>query len=516
MTSYASSSTRPLNIYALSRIHEEKPFRISEHHRSGKEGISNTKIHEIESLRFLADGLKTAGVTVEEMDGFYFSFHIPQIGKEFDLLKINQLNCLNIELKSIAVPRDQILIQLQKNRHYLSHLGKKLLLFTVVTDSLTCYRLTLENELREVEFSEVVQAVKSTARNYIQNIDSLFRASDYLVSPFNTPDRFIQEEYFLTQVQEQVKKSVLASVESAKGGEFFHITGQPGTGKTLVLYDIARTLAKHGKTLIIHCGELTPAQHKIAAAIYHLTFCSSQQLKETPEVLSDCSYLLADEAHRMDPEQFRIICASVQRNAQVCIFSTNPELVLTTSEKKNDIVSKIKGLDLVGEFELYEKFRFNKELRAFILCLKNLKNRKNFRTDYPNVEINCANTTQEAQNLLEYYRDKGYTFINYAVSEYEQSPYAEYEESFDSHHIIGQEYDRVVMVMDRSFYYDEDGILQGIPHPDPDYLYPNLFYLGITRVREQIALIIVNAPELFEKIISIAAPLPQESEEPAA
>ena len=57
--------------------------------------------------------------------------------------------------------------------------------------------------------------------------------------------------------------------------------------------------------------------------------------------------------------------------------------------------------------------------------------------------------------------------------------------------------------MDKSFYYDEDGILRGIPHPNPDYLYPNLFYQGVSRVREKIALVIVEAPLLFKKIVSI-------------
>lgn len=60
-----------------------------------------------------------------------------------------------------------------------------------------------------------------------------------------------------------------------------------------------------------------------------------------------------------------------------------------------------------------------------------------------------------------------------------------------------------LMLMDDSFYYDENGVLQGVPHPNPDYLYPNLFYQGITRVREKIALVIVNSPRLFEKISSI-------------
>ena len=81
-----------------------------------------------------------------------------------------------------------------------------------------------------------------------------------------------------------------------------------------------------------------------------------------------------------------------------------------------------------------------------------------------------------------------------------------YAEDFDTHHVIGQEFDKVVMLLDSSFYYDENGTLQGIPHPNPDYLYPNLFYQGVTRAREQLALIIVNAPELFRQVASIISP----------
>ena len=104
---------------------------------------------------------------------------------------------------------------------------------------------------------------------------------------------------------------------------------------------------------------------------------------------------------------------------------------------------------------------------------------------------------------MEYYRNKGYIFINYSKSNYESSPYAAYEEDYDTHHVIGQEFDKVVMLMDDSFYYDEHGILKGIAHPNPDYLYPNLFYQGVTRVREKLAIVVVGALNLFESITSI-------------
>lgn len=240
--------TRPINIYALSRIHEEAPFNIVEKHSSQKRDIQRTKAHEIESLRLFVDALLSSGATLDECYGFFYSFHIPQIGKEFDLLKFTDKLCLNVELKSVAVPEEQILSQLLKNRHYLSHLGKRLALYSVITDSMSCYKLSLNDELVSVDFGEIVAAVRKIKEGYTEHIDNMFRASDYLVSPLNTPSRFIQGEYFLTQAQEQVKKSVLSGVDSAFLGAYFHITGKPGTGKTLLLYMISpRPSPKTGK-----------------------------------------------------------------------------------------------------------------------------------------------------------------------------------------------------------------------------------------------------------------------------
>jgi hypothetical protein len=199
--------TRPINIYSLSRIHEELPFNIVEKHSSQKRDLQRTKVHEIESLRLFVDALLAAGVSLDECDGFFYSFHIPQIGKEFDLLKFTDRLCLNIELKSTSVSQEQILGQLLKNRHYLSHLGKRLALYSVVTDSMSCYKLSLNDELVNVDFGEIVSAVRQIKTGYTGHIDNLFRASNYLVSPLNNPSRFIQGEYFLTQAQEQVKKA---------------------------------------------------------------------------------------------------------------------------------------------------------------------------------------------------------------------------------------------------------------------------------------------------------------------
>lgn len=116
----------------------------------------------------------------------FFSFQIPRLGKEFDLLQIKDEQIVNIELKSGAVSDETIRKQLTQNRYYLSVLGRPIYSYTYISSQNRLVRLTNHDHIVEADWTGSSCA---------------------------------------------------------------------GTGKTLLLYDIAMKLSQKHKVCMIHCGE---------------------------------------------------------------------------------------------------------------------------------------------------------------------------------------------------------------------------------------------------------------------
>ena len=491
---------KPVNIFRISRITDEELFNIAEKHEASDYVNHRTPVHEIGSLRILVDALVEAGISVSDADGFYFGFIIPQIGKEFDLLKVTGKYCLNIELKSRDVTEEQIGAQLRKNRHYLTLLGRDMMLFTVVTDTLTCYKLTDDDRLVRTELKEIVKAVRKCSAAYHGRIDKLFRASEYLISPEKNPEQFLQKQYFLTPAQDYVKSELMNELADPEGCAFYHITGRPCSGKTLLLYDIAAHLSKNAGTLVICGREPAEGLTVIDEAIEELDIIAASEIRSADSI-SQYNYVLVYEALRLHHSVFEKICRSAEQNGQICIFSTDPSAILTNAEKEQDIIGRIQSLGLAGEYGLSERLRMNMELHTFLLKLKHLGARTEKTYEFEHVSVNYAADVTEARRIIKYFKDKEYVFINAHITA--DDPFADLAEDFGSQHIAGREYDRVVMLMDDSFRYDGNGYLRGIPEPDPELLYPNLFYHGITRVRDRLAIVVMDNPGLLRNILSI-------------
>ena len=110
---------KSISIYAVTRNQNIGQLQKLERQLSGREYFLKMRTWELESMRSLVRELEAHMDEVYALR-FFYSFQIPRLGKEFDLLQIKDEQIVNIELKSGAVSDETIRKQLIQNRYYLS------------------------------------------------------------------------------------------------------------------------------------------------------------------------------------------------------------------------------------------------------------------------------------------------------------------------------------------------------------------------------------------------------------
>jgi len=212
------------------------------------------------------------------------------------------------------------------------------------------------------------------------------------------------------------------------------------------------------------------------------------------------SYIFVDGAHRITPELLEKTVSLVRKSKKICLFSFDKKQVLSRNETAAEITDKIKSITGINSMCLKNKIRTNKMMQSFISSMFSLK-RKN--KNISNVSILYADNNEEASALIELYRKKGYTFINYTGSKSNKSRIDCFkdQEFCTTHDVIGQEFDNVIMYMDENFYYDGQGFLRSHAHPHQNYIYTNLLFQGVTRVKEKLCLVIIGNRQLFHILL---------------
>lgn len=492
---------RSVNLYMLTRNIGEN-FTKYEKALSLRKTEIKPKEKEFWSLRKLVDELQINGLKIEEFDDFYFSFSIPQIGKEFDLLKIGDEKIVNIELKSDDVDQEKIKEQLKTNRYYLSYLQKNMVFYTYVAETGVLYQLK-DNNLIIRNYQNLINNIVECSNCYSENIESLFKVSAYLVSPLNTPEKFLEGKYFLTQQQKQIKKEIEKHINKSKEKYcFMGITGAPGTGKTLLLYDLAMEYSQFGKICFIHCGILCEGHNYLNQKLDNIDIIAAKRLKQDFD-FSNYQYIFVDETQRIYEEQFELIVSSAKKNNLKTFFGFDAQQILSKEESKRNIPENIEILDNYKEFRLSNKVRTNNEIASFIKKIFNL-NISNDIYDYPSVNVIYANNKSECENIIKYFISKNYCFINYTESKYCKGSFDIYSKLRDTntHEVVGQEFDNILMIINEDFYYRDNNLISR-DHPNPNYLYTKLLFQGLTRVREKLAIIVLNNETIYEKIINI-------------
>lgn len=465
---------------------------------------------EAKTLSSFYTALKGYNCDFELLDGYYIGYAIKQISKEFDLLRFGNDTVINIELKSPLdenVKIKKITAQMHQNNYYLKFLGKNVSIYTYIeNDGLYKYDTTSQQGV-EATFEELIKELSN--QNFLDiNPDSLFVPNHYLISPFNDTDRFVNQEYFLTNAQEKIKKEILASL-TEEACSFTCISANAGTGKTLLLYDLAKTIfMQYGKksSLIVHCGKLNSG-HESLIDRYNWNICSisSITLRSIEKIMNEeLDIILIDEAHRIRHWQLEVIIKQAMKHKIKIVFSYDTKQFLSKGETLDlydYVTTKYPGIQAIKR-NLTNRIRTNKKIASFITNLMSI-GKSNSDLDYEDISIDYFDSLEDVKEYISYLENKrNWKAITYTNSRYIIEPIDSISGicRTKAHDVIGQEFKKVVLVMDKNFKYGDDNRLMAKRNY---YSVTGMLYQIVTRATSELKIIVINNPDLYYKLLEI-------------
>lgn len=452
---------KSISIYAITRKQNIECLQKLERQLSGRTYFLKMREWELESMKALVRELEVHMQDVHALR-FFYSFQVPRLGKEFDLLQIKDDQIVNIELKSGKVSDEAVRKQLLQNRYYLSVQGKMIQSYTYISSQERLVRLNNHDHIVEADWDQLCLALQRQSKDYEGDIEDLFQAEMYLFSPVTEPERFLNKEYFLTSQQKDIERRILDKIRKVKYG-YFWFSGLPGTGKTLLLYDIAMKLSVHQKVCMIHCGETGKEWKILHDRLLRIAFLSDSRLEECTD-FKEYSAILVDEAHLLTEEKLHVILELSEKHP--VIFSSDDEDMISDEEMDRTMIREIEHLPDIQSFHLTNRIRTNAELSSFIQNMMHLPEKRTVRY-YPHIQVVYANDEEEAEILL-----KGYQ-------------------------------DQLVFIIDERYYYDEKGYLREQRQKQQKPTAVRMLFHRLNEAREEFAIIVKRNEAVYEVLLEL-------------
>ncbi|EKE4208793.1 DUF2075 domain-containing protein, partial [Campylobacter coli] len=448
------------------------------------------KQYELETLLSFCEILNSQHIKEQDIfENYYISYKLPHIEKEFDLLKIGEDTIINIELKSEYIEENKILLQLKRNHYYLSMLNKKIICCVYIKEGNLIY--ILENNKLVNYTVDLLISNLSEIKDYTEHLNALFSPLNFLISPFNNTSSFLNSKYYLTQQQEEIKNDLLKKIASNK---IFSIEGVAGTGKTLLIYDIAKNLQNN---CIVHCAQANDGIQKLKENKWNII-----TIKEfNQKFIEDCDVIIVDESQRISLSQVDKFIST----GKIIIFSHDENQKLNSYNDAKETVKKIKDISNI-QYKLSKKIRHNEELAAFIyqmFDLNKVNKYKNKNYNYNNTTIHYEKNLDSAKNYIHYLKNtKNYNhiYLTNSVRRKETLDDIVFDSNISAHKSIGQEYDNVLVVIDQHFYYNNNKLAYKIN----TYYNPiETLFQAMSRVRKKLFILIINNEEVFMNCMKI-------------
>ena len=463
---------KTVSIYTLTRNQNISCVQKLERQMSGRGYFLKVREWELDSMKAFVKELEMHMDEVYALR-FFYSFQIPRLGKEFDLLQIKEDQIVNVELKSGAVSDEALRKQLIQNRYYLAVQGKPIRSYTYISSQNRLVRLTNHDRIVDAEWELMCEELRNGGRDYEGDVEELFQAELYLISPLTEPEKFLNKEYFLTAQQRDIERQILKKIRAERTGAYW-FTGLPGTGKTLLLYDIAMKLSRKQKVCMIHCGENKKDWKRLHERLRRVEYLPDSDLSGE-SCLEGYSAILVDEAHLLSSGARDLLVQFGTKRP--VIFSGDCEDVISPDELGESAATVWKSVPGVQMFRMTNRIRTNAELSIFIQNMMYLTRGKGRRM-YPHISVGYANDDREAEDLLKGYLAQGYQY-------------------FEKNDGVGEDVDRLVVLLDQRYFYDETGYLRS-----SDRSVRKLFH-RLNQAKEELAFVVKKNEAVYAAVLGL-------------
>lgn len=119
-----------------------------------------------------------------------------------------------------------------------------------------------------------------------------------------------------------------------------------------------------------------------------------------------------------------------------------------------------------------------------------------------NISIHYFDEISQARGFAEGMENEGWQIIDYTGQNFngEAIRRMQLNRGLNAHGVLGQEFDKVLVLVGSTFYYDNQNSIavRKANYYDPE----RMFYQSVTRARKQIMLLVVNNVEFMTKIIN--------------
>lgn len=489
-------NTKLVNINELDSViaTNEDEFMLSylRIHDFGYKTETNQFNMHLDELKILNTAIKQFSLSNVDTDGFLIGYISSNGGirEEFDLLRFGENNIFNLELKA-TLPKNgesAILRQLRRHKKYLSVTNpSNIYVCTYLSDKNIFFGLDDSEHLIKIAPEKIAEYLCYT--NSVDHTPKEIDLSSMVVSPYVNTKEFASHNYFLTNYQYKIRDNILSDTNKN-----IILTGGAGSGKTLVLFDLAKKFTESHKNVQVYiCAPLENYQEMsdlLGFNIYPISL-----FKESMK--DDVDVLIIDEAQKIYQNYLDLILGYSNVTK---IYSMDKEQMLHPNQEQLTFHTDIESNPTYSIYDLKGRIRYDPELGSFIKqFISNKPDSKLY--DYNKVNLIYAKNSEDAVQII-YNKVSKHNYVSI-----EPTPYTTkttnithrkkiFYDSLTTHSVVGREYDNVLVVLDQYYKMTEDGLVSTYPSYYP-YKHITMIFEALTRVKQNLIILIVNNPSLF-------------------